>query len=153
MSIRNFALGSILALAGFVLNSLAWAEEASQSAATHGIAPAKQKVVFQVSDGDAPRWNLALNNVKNVQDDLGKDRVEVEIVAYGWGSGMLKMDSVVGNRVGEAVAAGVRVVACKNTMKLQKLTRDDMLPALSYVPAGVVELMRRQREGYAYIRP
>ena len=35
----------------------------------------------------------------------------------------------------------------------QKLTRADMLANISYVPAGVVELMRKQQQGWAYIRP
>ena len=51
------------------------------------------------------------------------------------------------------MAAGVSVVACEITMKAQKITRDDMLPKISYVPAGVVQLMQRQKEGYAYVRP
>jgi len=111
------------------------------------------KVVFQVSDADPAKWNLALNNVRNVQQDLGKDNVAVEVVAYGPGIGMLKIDSVVGLRIAEALGSGVAVVACENTMKNQKLTRDDMLPKIGYVEAGVVELMKRQHEGYAYIRP
>ena len=53
----------------------------------------------------------------------------------------------------DSIAAGIRIVACENTMKVQKLTRDDMLPSLEYVEAGVVELMIRQQEGYAYVRP
>ena len=57
------------------------------------------------------------------------------------------------HRIAAALAAGVAVVACENTMKAQKLARDDMLPQISYVPAGVTELMKRQKEGYAYIRP
>lgn len=113
----------------------------------------KSKVVFQVSDANPKTWNLALNNVKNVQHDLGKDNVDAEIVVYGPGIGMLKLDSEVGNRIQEAVKDGVRVVACENTMKGQKLTKDDMLPDIGYVPAGVVELMKKQQEGYGYIRP
>ena len=35
----------------------------------------------------------------------------------------------------------------------QKLTRADMLANISYVPAGVVERMRKQQQGWAYIRP
>ena len=58
-----------------------------------------------------------------------------------------------GNRVAEALAAGVSVVACENTMKIQKITRDDMLPKIGYVEAGVVQLMKRQQQGWAYIRP
>jgi len=49
--------------------------------AAHAQAPAKHRVVFQVSDNDPVRWNLALNNARNVQTDLGKDEVEIEIVA------------------------------------------------------------------------
>ncbi|MDP2371000.1 DsrE family protein, partial [Rhodoferax sp.] len=111
------------------------------------------KVVFQVSDADPAKWSLALNNAKNVQTDLGKDQVAIEIVAYGPGIGMLRMESVAGARVTEAMAAGVSVVACENTMHNLKITRDDMLPKIGYVAAGVVQLMVRQKEGYAYIRP
>ena len=113
----------------------------------------KQKVIFQVSDSDPKKWNLTLNNVKNVQHDIGKDNVDIEIVAYGPGIGMLKLDSEVGNRITEAAGSGVKVVACGNTMTTQKLTKEDMLPNLGYVKAGVVELMQKQHEGYAIIRP
>jgi intracellular sulfur oxidation DsrE/DsrF family protein len=111
------------------------------------------KVVFQVSDADPAKWNLALNNARNVQQDLGKDKVAVEIVAYGPGIGMLKMDSVAAARIAEAMGSGVSMVACENTMKNQKISRDDMLARIGYVEAGVVHLMKRQQEGYAYIRP
>ena len=113
----------------------------------------KERMVMQVSDADPARWNLALNNMKNVQSSLGAQNVELEIVAYGPGIGMLKMDSTVANRISEATSSGIRVVACENTMHAQKLTKADMLPGIGYVPAGVVELMRKQHEGYAYIRP
>jgi len=115
--------------------------------------PAKSKAVFQVSDADPQKWNLTLNNVKNVADDLGQDAVELEIVVYGPGIGMLKSDSAVGRRIADALKNGVKVVACENTMQAQKLVYADMLPNIGYVPAGVVELMKKQREGYAYIRP
>jgi intracellular sulfur oxidation DsrE/DsrF family protein len=126
-----------------------------------GVAPAqaqqpsasKSRVVIQVSDGDAAKWNLALNNARNLQTDLGAGNVDIEIVAYGPGIGMLKADSAVGARVGEALASGVKVVACDNTMRGQKLTKPDMLPDVGYVAAGVVEIMQKQQQGWAYIRP
>lgn len=121
--------------------------------AAEGAAKPKARMVMQVSDADPTRWNLALNNLRNVQAELGRDNVELEVVAYGPGIGMLKMDSPVGNRIADAVKSGIRVVACENTMHGQKLTRADMLPTIGYVRAGVVELMEKQREGYAYIRP
>ena len=116
-------------------------------------ASGRPRVVLQMSEADPAKWNLALNNAKNIQTDLGAANVEVELVAYGPGIGMLKADSVVGNRVDEAIAAGVKVVACENTMRNQKLSQNDMLNKIGYVQAGVVEIMQRQQQGWAYIRP
>ncbi|MEO8345485.1 MAG: DsrE family protein [Betaproteobacteria bacterium] len=116
-------------------------------------ATTRSKVVIQMSDSDTAKWNLALNNAKNLQSDLGAPNVDIEIVAYGPGIGMLKADSAVGNRVDEAMASGIKVMACENTMRGQKLTKADMLSNVSYVPAGVVEIMQKQQQGWAYIRP
>ena len=111
------------------------------------------KVVIQVSDADPAKWHLALNNARNFVKDLGKDNIDLEIVAYGPGIGMLKAESEVGNRVAETVESGIPVLACQNTMRNQKLTKDDMLASVGYVPAGVVEIMQKQQQGYVYLRP
>jgi intracellular sulfur oxidation DsrE/DsrF family protein len=111
------------------------------------------KVVLQVSDADPHKWTLALSNAYNVQNGVGADSVDLEVVVYGPGIGMLKNGSAVADRVASAMKSGIRVVACENTMAAQKLTPADMLPNIGYVPAGVVELMQKQQQGYAYIRP
>lgn len=113
----------------------------------------KQRVVFQVSDADPAKWNLALNNARNVQTDLGRDNVEIEIVAYGPGLPMLKSDSKVAARLAQALDSSIALLACENTMQNTKVGRDDMYYGIAYVQAGVTHLMKRQREGWAYIRP
>ena len=115
-------------------------------------ASSKTRAVFQVSDADPQKWSLTLGNVGNAQEALGKDASDIEIVAFGPGVDMLKKDSPVAARVAEAIRNGVRVVACQNTMRARKLVASDMLPDIGYVPSGVVEIMQRQREGYAYLR-
>ena len=123
------------------------------SAFSEQVAAAANKVVVQVSDADPAKWSLALNNVRNLQADLGAKNVDIEIVAYGPGIGMLKAETVVGNRIGEALGSGVKIVACENTMRGQKLTKSDMLEGIGYVNAGVVEIMQRQQQGWTYLRP
>jgi intracellular sulfur oxidation DsrE/DsrF family protein len=115
--------------------------------------PLSNHVVVQVSDADPAKWTLALNNARNLQSDLGAQNVDIEIVAYGPGIGMLKLDSPVASRLDEAIASGIKVAACENTMRGQKLAKADMLPRLEYVPAGVTEIMKKQQQGWAYIRP
>ena len=113
----------------------------------------KQRVVFQVSDNDPAKWNLALNNARNVQQDLGKDNVEIEIVAYGPGLGMLKAESKVADRLAQALDNDIGLLACENTMTNTHVSRNDMYGGIGYVKAGVTHIMKRQREGWAYIRP
>ena len=95
-----------------VVAALAW-PFSLEAADSPGSTPApRNRLIIQVSDADPKKWALALNNAKNVQTDLGKGQVDIEIVAYGPGLGMLKLDSEVANRVGEALDEGVTIVAC-----------------------------------------
>ncbi len=114
---------------------------------------AKERLVIQVSDSDPAKWALALNNARNVQEELGKDKVQIEIVAYGPGLGMLKEDSPVAARLAGALDDSVGLIACENTMKATKTPKSDMYPGISYVHAGVTHIMKREREGWAYVRP
>jgi hypothetical protein len=144
----NRALSATL-LAAF-LAVLAPGAAAAQPAA----APSdRYKVVIQVSDNDPAKWNLALNNARNVQVDLGMDNVDVEVVAYGPGLAMLKSGSAVAQRIDSANAQGVGVLACENTMRNTKVERSQILPGVKFVDAGVVHIMKRQREGWGYVRP
>jgi intracellular sulfur oxidation DsrE/DsrF family protein len=113
----------------------------------------KQRLIFQVSDRDPENWKLALANARNVQLDLGRDNVEIELVAYGPAIRMLEMESPVSGGLAQALDDGVKLIACENTMDTLKLKRDDMYGGVEFVKTGVSYIMQRQRQGWAYIRP
>lgn len=117
------------------------------------LAAEKSKMVIQVSDNDPKKWQLAMGNAKNIQKDLGKENVDLEIITYGPGIMMLKAHSKADKGVSEMINSGVKVVACENTMAKEKLKKADMLPVVGYVPSGVVEILKKQEAGYAYLRP
>jgi len=120
-------------------------------AAAQAPAPAKERIIIQISTPEQRIWNQALNYVENLQELYGKDNVEIEIVALGWGIGMVKFDSPLATRVAAALTRGAKLQACEVTMSRQKLTKQDMLPDIGYVPAGLGQIIKRQKEGWAYI--
>ena len=142
---RSFLLagGAVLA-AALPLLSRAQSQPASPAV--------KNRALFQVTDNDPARWNMILNNMTNLREGVGGEGAEIELVAFGPGLAMLKADSTVKARIADALKNGVKINACQNTMTGMKLTPADMLPDISYVPAGVVEVMRKQQQGWAYIR-
>lgn len=115
--------------------------------------PARQGIVIQVSDGDTKTWNQALNVVKNIQAEYGKDKVDIELVVFGNGSGLLKFDSPLANRIDDTLASGASVSMCENTMKGQKLVKADMHPKIGYVKAGVIEIIEKSKQGWTVVRP
>ena len=148
MNIRRHAL-AVIALLAFAVSSAPTFAAEKKAAKT----PAKERVVIQVSEADPKKWTLALNVAANIQKELGADKVQVEIVSFGPGIGMLKADAEIANRVTDALDGGVQVVACANSMRLQKIEEADLVSKVVVVPAGVVEIIKRQREGWAYLRP
>lgn len=135
-----------------VAQSIGLAAAAVAAGSVQAATPAgPYKAVFQVSDADPHKWNLTLNNAGNALADLGQGTV-IEIVAFGPGVNMLKAASEVAPRIAQAVESGVKIVACQNTMRGMHLEPKDMHPQVGYVPSGVGELIRKQADGYSYIR-
>lgn len=152
----KLALAGKALAAALVAASLALAPTVSHAQSAPKQAAQKSeryKVVLQVSDSDPAKWNLALNNARNIQEDLGKDNVDIEIVAYGPGLPMLKAESKVAARLAQALDNNIGLMACENTMHNTKVEKDDMYGGIGYVKAGVVHIMQRQRQGWAYVRP
>lgn len=112
-------------------------------------------VVIQVSEADPEKWKMALINASNVHKAYRSQNKEVgvEIVAYGPGLKMFRKDSPLAAGLEEANKNGVKLLACGNTMTMTRTSRDELSPAVGVVQAGVVEIMERQQEGYAYVRP
>jgi len=112
----------------------------------------KHHVIFHVTDSDPVKWNQALNNAGNLQRALGKDNVEIEIVANGPGLDMMKFESPAANRMKDAMGGGISILACGATMKGANLTEKDLFPGVKVVPGGVVQIMVRQEAGWTYIK-
>lgn len=58
-----------------------------------------------------------------------------------------------GTQIKDALGAGIKIVACQNSMNKFKLTIDDLFPGITAVPSGVGELVKRQKEGWIYLQP
>jgi intracellular sulfur oxidation DsrE/DsrF family protein len=144
VSRRLFALGGALVATAAAVRSVFAADAGPMSTKRY-------RVVIQVSNPEPRTWAQALNYTENLQELYGKDNVELELVALGLGLGVLKLDSPMAERVADSSKRGVNVLACEVTMRRQKLTRDDMLSGIGYVPAGLGQIIERQRQGWNYI--
>lgn len=135
---------SVLLLTAFAGPSYAGLQ--SHAFATH-------HVVFQISNGSAAEQELVLDNAINVLKYFGPDKLQMEIVAFGPGMRLLLKNNVHAALIQSLHAEGVEFAACHNTMMKMHLTKADLNPVARVVPGGVIEIMRRESEGWNYIRP
>lgn len=116
----------------------------------------EHKLVIQVSTDDPRTQTIALNNAVNLQKHYGVDNIEIEIVAYGPGLGMLTSKSSVLERITSLSQQEISFSACGNTMaNIEKKTgvAPKLIEGVGKVEAGVARIMELQEQGYSYIRP
>ena len=112
------------------------------------------KVVFHIDE--MPKWKLLLNNVANLMKSFDETDVKtIEVLANSeavkayaedrFGDTLLAMDHL--------AKQGVRFVACNNALNRLQIAKEKLYPFVDIVPAGVRELVDRQMDGYAYIKP
>lgn len=119
------------------------------------------RLALQISDNDPDKMTAVLNvaaNVSRYYSDIGEE-VEVRIVAFNAGLHMLRTDtSPVLDRVkgfGQSMP-NVSFAACENTVAGMTKKEGKEIPIVEtaqMVPAGVVDLMTLDEQGWTIIRP
>ena len=134
----------------FVAALAASAAALPQWASAQG-AKAKYRVVMHVGGADPRGWNQALNNAALMARNL-EGQVTIRMVTNGAGVNMLIATSPAAERVALAQKRGVTMIACGETMKALSIDKDDLLPGVTVVDRGLVEILDRQMEGWQYLR-
>lgn len=129
----------------------AWSSELGEKTGADG----RHHVVFHLNSGDETIQKGALNNIKHLYQEMGGDRVKVELVVHGAG---LELLTKKGTKFAEELDRlkrlyGVSYTACSNTMKAMNLTRENLIPQVDRTVPAMVRLMELQEAGWVYIKP
>lgn len=110
------------------------------------------RVVVHLDEAGTAKHHSVLRNVVNLRAELGRE-VRVAVVTHGPGVAALRTGSDVAEDVGALVADGVEFTACANTLRSLGVDSAALLPGVAVVPSGIAELVRRQQQGWIYLRP
>jgi intracellular sulfur oxidation DsrE/DsrF family protein len=113
----------------------------------------KHHVVFQLSEESGSAWDSLVLHVNNTMKSLADDGgSEVEVVFYGPGLLMLKKSNAAfEERLDRLSKSGVKLLACRNSMKSRNVKTEDLFPFAGQVDSGIAEMVRKQEAGWAYI--
>jgi intracellular sulfur oxidation DsrE/DsrF family protein len=109
------------------------------------------KIVIQFSQGDSLEQHMMISQVGNIRASW--PNAMIEVVCHGSGLDLITTSKTkVATQVAELSTKGVTFAACNNTMQRRKLKKEDLLPSPVVVPSAMLELVRRQEEGWAYLK-
>ena len=116
---------------------------------------AKRKVVFHVDSDQEGRLLMALENTKNLFKEVPAEQCSVHVVANGKAVILFRKDRAAkyASEMKALHEKGVRFKACRNAMSNNNVEKSDLLGVCDVVPAGILELINLQQEGFAYIKP
>lgn len=109
------------------------------------------KVVVQLSTPDTAAHRALtkqLNNLTSVWKNA-----DVVVVVHNRAISMLQKEKTnLSNEIKNLSGRGVKFMACEFTMQQLKITKDEILESAFYTPYGLVEIITRQENGYAYLK-
>jgi intracellular sulfur oxidation DsrE/DsrF family protein len=104
--------------------------------------------------GDNYGHRRAFLQIDKVLNDLGENKLKVEVVAYEDGiHALLEKNKETSQLLTKLANRGVKFKACRISMRAWNLNENEFPLEIEFVPAGAPEVIRLQMQGYKYWRP
>ena len=143
---KRIFLGVLVAALGFLSSAGALAAAPKK--------PAPVPIVMQLTAEEALQQRRAFLQIAKVLEDLGPDKVRIEVVAYEGGIlSLLANNADTASLLADLSRKGVKFKACRISMRASDLAESDFPLEVEFVPAGAPEMIRLQIKGYRYWRP
>ncbi len=115
----------------------------------------KSKVVFHVDWEQEERLIMALNNMKNLFKAVASEDVSACLLANGAAAKLFQQERAFqyASDIISLSQKGARFLVCSNSLNNFGISQDDLVAPCEIIEAGIVELIRLQQDGYAYVKP
>jgi uncharacterized protein len=110
--------------------------------------------IYQIDENNPDIFKKAIRNIINALNDprlAGK--IKIELIAYAGGTAINLKANNYGDQLKDLIERGVIVAQCHNSLVEQKISPDQVYDFVAIVPSGNGELILRQAEGWAVVKP
>jgi len=112
---------------------------------------AECKVLIHISDRD--KWSQALTQALSFSRGMASNELELIIVADIFaGAVCIACDRKLRETMVEFVDAGHQIEACEESLRKLNIRPEGLPEFIGKVPNALPEIIRRQREGFHYIK-
>lgn len=111
-------------------------------------------LILHLDSRDPDMLRLVFRNATNYLNALHDEKFSLQIVANGGGALLFTKDHQELHSMAEPlIEKGVIIKVCANALAEHAIDIDRVWSECRIVPAGLVEIVKLQRAGFAYIKP
>jgi intracellular sulfur oxidation DsrE/DsrF family protein len=122
----------------------------SQTQNSKNVKP-EHKIIFQLTTGDTTAHKQLMKQFNNILSV--SPTTKIEVVCHGAGLDMLVSGkTIVEDKIALLIEKGVVFNACEFSIKERKVDRSQIISKAVFVPAGIIEIVSKQEQGWSYIK-
>lgn len=111
-------------------------------------------LVLHMDSGEEAVLRMCLRNAENYLNALPEERFELYLVANGGGAAQFTKDTPeLRQKAEQLVERGLKIRVCANAMAEHGIKKSDLWAVCEVVPAGLVEIVKLQNQGFSYVKP
>lgn len=114
-------------------------------------AHAQHKIIWEMCGGDTAQQRVLFNQVNNVLAEA--PNTKIELVFHGFAVyALLKDTGYFKPQVAILNKKGVVFAVCNNSLKKRNIAPASVIPEAIIVPVAILEIVKKQEEGWVYIK-
>jgi len=110
------------------------------------------KIVFDVTSSNEKVHGAAVRHVKAMAKAYPESKFEVVMYSGAINMVLIEKSTVAFDMEALTKNKNVSFVVCEGTMKRHKIKKSQLIPGVTTVPDGILEIIERQAEGWGYIK-
>jgi intracellular sulfur oxidation DsrE/DsrF family protein len=110
------------------------------------------KIVFDVTSNNTQVHGAAMRHVKAMAKAYPDSKFEVVVYSGAIDMVLKGKSSVEADMEALSTNENVSFVVCEGTMARDHITHEQLIPGVTSVPDGILEIIKRQAEGWGYIK-
>lgn len=110
------------------------------------------KIVFDVTTGNTNVHGSTVRHVKFMSQAYPESKFQVVLYSGSYEMVLKEKSTVAKDIESLAKNENISFVLCQATMKRHKIKPDDLIPGVTSVPDGILEIIIKQAEGWGYIK-
>ncbi len=111
----------------------------------------KHRVVWDLSSADTTVQAAVFRQINNARVELPD--LDIEVVFHGQAVYVMMKDSTqFADRIKIAKDKGVTLAVCNNSLRRLKIDPSQVSPSAIVVPSAVAELIKKQTDGWSYLK-